>query len=83
MKKHLVSTEILQSLAISNDIEDIIEIINHITDIRKYSDEKDKRNYINFLLGLINHFDDDVRIQAFLLYLTGKLTSLRKYCLIF
>ena len=35
MKKHLVSTEILQSLAISNDIEDIIELINHITNIRK------------------------------------------------
>lgn len=65
MKNYFVSTKILKFLAVSNDIEDIIELINHITDIRKYSDDKDKRNYINFLLGLINHFDDDVRIQAF------------------
>ncbi len=56
MKKYLVSTKILESLSVSNDIEDTIELINHITDIRKYCYDKDKINYINFLLGLINHF---------------------------
>lgn len=65
MKNHLVSTEKLQSLASSNNIEDIIELINHITNIRKYSYDKDRKNYINFLLKLVNHFDDDVRVQAF------------------
>ena len=64
MKNHLVSTETLQSLATSHDINDTIELINNITDIRKYCYDKDKKVYISLLSELINHFDDDVRIQA-------------------